>query len=67
MDDNKLTITDLSALRDIIDVACSRGAFRANEMTTVGAIYSKLESFLEYVVKQAGEELQASKQGESND
>lgn len=67
MDDNKLTITDLSALRDIIDVACSRGAFRANEMTTVGAIYTKLESFLEQVVHKAGEELHASQQGESND
>lgn len=67
MDDNTLTITDLSALRDIIDVACSRGAFRANEMTTVGAIYTKLESFLEQVVHKAGKELHASQQGESND
>ena len=44
-----LTITDLTALKQIIDVASSRGAFKPNEMVTVGQTYSKLEAFLNAV------------------
>ena len=42
----ELTINDLNAIKQIIDVASSRGAFRANEMAVVGQTYNKLESFL---------------------
>ena len=45
----ELTVTDLTALKQIIDVASSRGAFKPNEMMTVGQTYSKLESFLSAV------------------
>jgi len=41
-----LTVQDLQALRSIIDVASQRGAFKPNEMMTVGQVYTKLESFL---------------------
>jgi hypothetical protein len=41
-----LTVQDLQALKVIIDVASQRGAFRPNEMQTVGATYTKLETFL---------------------
>jgi hypothetical protein len=42
----ELTVTDLNAIKQIIDVASSRGAFRAGEMAVVGQTYNKLESFL---------------------
>lgn len=42
----ELTVQDLTAIKQIIDVASSRGAFRANEMSVVGQTYNKLESFL---------------------
>lgn len=42
----ELTVQDLSALKTIIDVASQRGAFRPNEMVTVGQTYTKLENFL---------------------
>ena len=58
----QLTITDLAAIKDIIDVACSRGAFRAKEMSTVGAVYEKLESFLGSVVAQAQAQADATPQ-----
>lgn len=45
----ELTVTDLNAIKQIIDVASSRGAFRANEMAVVGTTYNKLEAFLEAV------------------
>ena len=43
---NDLTIADLKNIGTIIDVASTRGAFRANEMATVGLVYNKLQSFL---------------------
>jgi len=48
----ELTVQDLSALRAIIDVASQRGAFKANEMATVGVTYNKLEAFLNAVAAQ---------------
>ena len=45
----ELTINDLNALKQIIDVASGRGAFKPNEMMTVGQTYGKLEAFLNAV------------------
>ena len=47
-----LTVQDLQALKSIIDVASQRGAFKPNEMMTVGQTYNKLEQFLNAVVQQ---------------
>jgi hypothetical protein len=47
-----LTIQDLQALKAIIDVASSRGAFRPNEMVAVGQTYTKLEQFLSSIATQ---------------
>lgn len=47
-----LTVQDLQALKSIIDVASQRGAFRPNEMMTVGQVYTKLEQFLGAVAEQ---------------
>jgi hypothetical protein len=48
----ELTISDLNAMRSIIDIASSRGAFKPNEMVAVGQTYTKLTAFLEQVAKQ---------------
>lgn len=52
-----LTVQDLQAIKAVIDVASQRGAFKPNEMMTVGQVYTKLEAFLAAVAKQqqAGE------------
>lgn len=47
-----LTVNDLSNIKQIIDVASSRGAFRPNEMMTIGQVYNKLEVFLGTVAAQ---------------
>ena len=47
----ELTVQDLSALKQIIDVASQRGTFKPNEMMTVGQVYNKLETFLEAVAQ----------------
>lgn len=47
----ELNISDLMALRSIVDVASQRGAFKAAELESVGKIYNKLNNFLESVSK----------------
>ena len=43
----ELSINDLLAVRNIIDIASQRGAFRAAELEPVGKAYNKLNTFLE--------------------
>ena len=50
-----LNLNDLNAMKVIIDIASSRGAFKPNEMTAVGQTYNKLTAFLEHAAKQAEE------------
>jgi hypothetical protein len=49
----ELNIQDLNAMKVIIDIASSRGAFKPNEMAVVGQTYNKLTTFLDQVAKQA--------------
>lgn len=48
----ELTINDLNAMKVIIDIASSRGAFKPNEMVAVGQTYTKLTTFLDAVAAQ---------------
>jgi hypothetical protein len=47
-----LTINDLVALRAIIDVASTRGAFRAPELRDVGEAFNRLNAFVEATLAQ---------------
>jgi hypothetical protein len=53
MDNTQITVADLNLLKNIIDLASTRGAFQASEMRQVGEVYEKLVAFLETVVAQA--------------
>ena len=44
-----LNISDLVQVVQIIQVTSQRGAYRAEELGTVGALYTKLVAFLESV------------------
>jgi len=46
----ELTVTDLQNIRAIIDIAATRGAFKAQEMAAVGTVFNKLDIFLAAVV-----------------
>lgn len=46
-----LNISDLMALKNIIEVASQRGAFKAAELEAVGKTFNKLNNFLESVAK----------------
>lgn len=47
-----ITLADLDLLRQIIDLASSRGAFKGSELGDVGAVYNKLTSFLGLAAEQ---------------
>jgi hypothetical protein len=60
MDNQEFNINDLAGVREVIELACSRGAFRANEMASIGTLYNKLDAFLQGVVARAQEQSQAN-------
>jgi hypothetical protein len=60
----ELTINDLNAMKSIIDIASSRGAFKPNEMMAVGQTYTKLETFLSNVAKQVEAQKKAEQGGQ---
>ena len=47
-----IQIADLQTILNIIDLASSRGAFRANELTQVGSVADKLGAFLRTLAEQ---------------
>ena len=47
-----IQISDLQSILNIIDLASTRGAFKAGEMAGVGFIYNKLTAFLQKVEAQ---------------
>jgi hypothetical protein len=67
MENAQLTIADLASLQTLIDAACSRGAFKASEMSRAGEIYDKLTHFLGTAKQQAQAQAdQAPPQGDQN-
>jgi hypothetical protein len=62
----QITIADLDTLKNIVDLASSRGAFRGAELTQVGVIYDKLTTFLNGVIAQAQAQQEAEAQIETD-
>lgn len=60
MDNLEFNINDLAGLREIVELAQSRGAFKANEMAAIGTLYNKLDAFLNGVVARAQEQAQTN-------
>ena len=48
-----LNLQLLLNIRNILDVAVNRGAFRPNELSTVGSLYDKFSSCLDGLVEQS--------------
>jgi hypothetical protein len=59
----QITISDLITIKELINLACTRGAFRGDEMTSVGEVYDKLTEFLNTVIATA--QAEADQQGEA--
>ena len=59
----QLSIGDLANMRQILDVATQRGAFKADELAVVGSTYNRLNAFLAGVLAQVN----ATAEGEAED
>lgn len=55
----QLTVEDLNSIKSVIETACSRGAFKADEMLAVGSVYNKLTGFLTAIMAMAQAEADA--------
>lgn len=48
----QITLSDLQSLKVCVEVACQRGAYRAEEMQAIGTVYNTLAKFLSAVTPQ---------------
>ena len=55
-----INLADLDLIRQIIDLATSRGAFKGPELSDIGRVYNKLTAFLDLAVAQAQAEQEAA-------
>ena len=55
----QFTINDIALTRDVIDLACKRGAFSGAEAKQVGTLFEKLDQFIKAALAQAEAEKQA--------
>ena len=46
----QLTVNDLIVIKNVFDACSARGAFKADEFQTVGAVYTKLSNFLSTIL-----------------
>ncbi len=57
-----LAVSDLIMLQSVVQVACERGAFRAEEMSQIGQCYDRLSTWLAQM--QASQETPQEPKGE---
>ena len=64
MENASLTLADMASLKNLIEAATERGAFRAAEMSSVGSIYDKLSAFLAATQAQLAQQAEAQQPAE---
>jgi hypothetical protein len=62
--ETNISISDLVSIRNVINLAAERGAFKAEEMLEVGTVYTKLTNFLEAVIAQSQAQEQSADDAE---
>lgn len=63
-----LNINDLQAVLELIDTCTQRGAFRAEEMISVGTLYSRIRTFVNTVQPTSAEpEAESTTEVSTND
>jgi hypothetical protein len=63
----QLSLGDLVDLKNIVEVASTRGAFQAKELSVVGRVYDKLSAFLAEAAPPAAPENQEEAPADSSD
>ena len=59
-----LAVSDLIMLQSVVQVACERGAFRAEEMSQIGQCYDRLSAWLTQMQPQPDQSSTESQQPE---
>ena len=62
--ETSLTIADIATLKQIVEVASSRGAFRAEELSQVGAVYDRVSAWVNSMTQETTED--KAEQGDSD-
>jgi hypothetical protein len=62
-----LGVNDLRIFKQIIDICTSRGAFKAEEFSSIGEAYEKLASFLAMIDAKAQEEASTDETDETTE
>ena len=57
-----VSINDIATLLQIIEVCAQRGAFRAEELSSVGAVYDKVKTFIAAAIPPAQEQTEETNQ-----
>jgi len=52
----QITVADIATLKQIVEVASSRGAFRAEELSQVGAVYDRVSAWVDGMTQEATED-----------
>lgn len=65
MENVQLTVADMASIKGIIEAACTRGAFCAAEMSSIGEIYNKVSAFVDQAVTQL-QQAEPPTQGDQN-
>ena len=67
MENAQLTLTDIVSVKNPIEAASTRGAFKAHELKAVGELYEKIARFIEVSMPQVQEPAAPEQaQGETN-
>jgi hypothetical protein len=68
MENAQLTLTDIVSVKNLIEAASSRGAFKAHELKAIGELYEKISRFIEATTAQVQEQQAQAQtpQGETN-
>lgn len=66
IEQTNLTVADIVNVKQIIEVATNRGAFKADELTQVGMVYDRLSSWLVTVTATTDDEAEESIEGETD-
>ena len=61
-----LSIVDIALVKQIIEVANSRGAFRADELAQIGTVYNRISLWLAAVQETVSDEAEEPTEGETD-
>ena len=63
--DISISIADIALLKQVTEIACSRGAFRAEELSQIGAVYDRVSQWLASINESAEQNSESTESAEN--